>query len=383
MQNYRNGKWANQIISMQHPDGGWGCFHTLRGDSDTPITTEMALLRLELLGYTAEDECIKRALTYMETLLHTGRLPEGTEKTSDFETFVDLIVATRIRRFTDLCEPANEIAGKWAQVITKAFCSGTYSQADYDACYMQVFGRKPKGGRLTDFVNFYQLSILPGMLDQQTESLMLDYILSHDDGIYYVYESSLGIVPDMFQSKKASRYLAAIELLARYESWKDKISFAYDWLKANQQVDGTWDMGPSAKDGVYFPLSDRWDKTTRITDSTYRIGKLFSLPCYCGHDCSRCITYIATQKNDDDLRRQSQSFYRERFSLDIPLEKFNCEGGRSENVFELCKNCPFVKCCKERNVNSCSKCPEYPCKEISDYQAKYVNKCNQLENANY
>ena len=86
MQNYRNGKWANQIISMQHPDGSWGCFHTLRGDSDTPMTTEMALLRLELLGYTAEDKCIKIAIAHMETLLHTGELPEGKEKTSDFET---------------------------------------------------------------------------------------------------------------------------------------------------------------------------------------------------------------------------------------------------------------------------------------------------------
>lgn len=378
MQNYRNGKWANQIISMQHPDGSWGCFHTLRGDSDTPMTTEMALLRLELLGYTAEDKCIKRAIAHMETLLHTGELPEGKEKTSDFETFVDLIVAARIRRFTDRCESANEIAGKWAQVITKAFSSGTYSQTDYDECYTQVFGRKPKGGRLIDFVNFYQLSILPGMLDKQTESRMLDYVLSHEDGIYYVYENRLDGVPDEFQSKKASRYLAAIELLARYESGKDKLSFAYDWLKANQQTDGTWDMGAAAKDGVYFPLSDRWDKITRITDSTHRIGKLISLPCYCGHDCAWCVTYIATQRNDDNLRRQSQSFYKERFGLDIPLEKFNCEGGRSKNVFELCKECPFVKCCKERSVDSCSKCSEYPCKELSDYQAKYVNKCNQL-----
>lgn len=378
MQNYRNGKWANQIISMQHPDGSWGCFHTLRGDSDTPMTTEMALLRLELLGYTAEDDCIKRAIAHMETLLHTGELPEGKEKTSDFETFVDLIVAARIRRFTDRCESANEIAGKWAQVITNAFSSGTYSQTDYDECYTQVFGRKPKGGRLIDFVNFYQLSILPGMLDKQTESRMLDYVLSHEDGIYYVYENRLDGVPDEFQSKKASRYLAAIELLARYESGKDKLSFAYDWLKANQQTDGTWDMGAAAKDGVYFPLSDRWDKTTRITDSTHRIGKLISLPCYCGHDCARCITYIATLRNDENLRRQSQSFYKEQFGLDIPLEKFNCEGGRSQNVFELCKGCPFVKCCKERSVDSCSKCPEYPCKEISDYQVKYVNKCNQI-----
>ena len=378
MQNYRNGKCANQIISMQHPDGSWGCFHTLRGDSDTPMTTEMALLRLELLGYTAEDKCIKRAIAHMETLLHTGELPEGKEKTSDFETFVDLIVAARIRRFTDQCEPANEITGKWAQVITKAFSSGTYSQTDYDACYTQVFGRKPKGGRLIDFVNFYQLSILPGMLDKKTESLMLDYVLRHEGGIYYVYENRLDKVPDEFQSKKASRYLSAIELLARYESGKDKLSFAYEWLKANQQADGIWDMGAAAKDGVCFPLSDRWDKITRITDSTHRIGKLFSLPCYCGHDCARCITYIASLRNDDNLRRQSQSFYKGQFGLDISLEKINCEGGRSQNVFELCKGCPFVKCCKERSVDFCSKCLEYPCKELSDYQAKYVNKCNQV-----
>lgn len=378
MQNYRNGKWANQIIFMQHPDGSWGCFHTPRVDSDTPMTTEMALLRLELLGYTAEDECIQRAIAHMETLLHTGELPEGKEKTSDFEIFVDLIVATRIRRFTDQCESANEIADKWAQVITKAFSSGTYSQTDYDACYTQVFDRKPKGGRLIDFVNVYQLSILPSMLDKQTESLTLDYVLRREDGIYYVYENRLDKAPDEFQSKKASQYLAAIELLTRYGSGKDKLSFAYDWLKTNQRADGTWDMGAAAKDGVYFPLSDRWDKTTRITDSTHRIAKLFSLPCYCGHDCARCITYIATLRNDDNLRRQSQSFYKERFGLDIPLEKFNCEGGRSKNVFELCKECPFARCCKERSVDSCSKCPEYPCKELSDYQAKYVNKCNQI-----
>lgn len=100
--------------------------------------------------------------------------------------------------------------------------------------------------------------------------------------------------------------------------------------------------------------------------------------CCCGHDCARCITYIATQRKDDSLRRLSQRFYKEQFGLDIPLEKFNCNGGRSDNIFELCKECPFVKCCKQHNVDSCSKCPEYPCKEISDYKAKYVNKVNQI-----
>ena len=87
------------------------------------------------------------------------------------------------------------------------------------------------------------------MIDKQTESLMLDYVLRHEGGIYYVYENRLDSVPDEFQSKKASRYLAAIELLARYGSAKDKLLFAYDWLKDNQQTDGTWDMGAASKDG--------------------------------------------------------------------------------------------------------------------------------------
>ena len=113
-----------------------------------------------------------------------------------------------------------------------------------------------------------------------------------------------------------------------------------------------------------------------ITKEQYK--RLKAIFCYCGHDCTRCITYIATQRNNDNLRRQSQSYYKEKFGLDIPLEKFNCNGGRSEKVFEPCKECPFIQCCKQHDIDSCSKCPEYPCKEISDYKAKYVNKCNQL-----
>lgn len=102
------------------------------------------------------------------------------------------------------------------------------------------------------------------------------------------------------------------------------------------------------------------------------------ITCFCGHNCSKCVTYIATQKNDNNLRKQSQDFYKENFGLDIPLEKFICEGGRSNNKFELCIDCPFIKCCKKHGVDSCYECSQYPCKEIADYQEKYVNKCIQI-----
>ena len=100
--------------------------------------------------------------------------------------------------------------------------------------------------------------------------------------------------------------------------------------------------------------------------------------CYCGHDCSRCLTYLATINNDENLRKQSQEFYKAEFGVDIPLEDIHCLGGRSDNRFYLCKECPFIKCCKEHNAKMCPECCDYPCEAIKDYQEKYVNKCNQI-----
>ncbi len=376
---YKNGKWASQILSMQLPDGSWGNFHTLRSNSGIyPMATEQALFRLELLGYTEKDACIQNAIAYMEKRIHTGILPESKEKTSDFETFVDLVLAAWIRRFTCGSDAANKIAKEWATIITAAFQNGIYDQDAYNKSYLQIFGRKPKGGRLVDFVNFYPISLLVDMLDENTENLMLDYIIQHKNGIYYIYEDRLDILPTQFQSKQASRYLGAVELLYRYRYGRKKLAFVLQWLKDNQSADGTWNMGSLAKDGMYFPLSDRWTAQACIADSTYRIGKLLSLPCYCGHDCSRCVTYIATQKDDDTLREQSQKFYRETFGITIPLSEFYCFGGRSDCIFELCRDCPFRSCCRKHKVEQCSACPEYPCEEIREYQTRYVNQCNQI-----
>ncbi|MDD4495827.1 MAG: DUF3795 domain-containing protein, partial [Eubacteriales bacterium] len=107
--------------------------------------------------------------------------------------------------------------------------------------------------------------------------------------------------------------------------------------------------------------------------SDFRPGK-----CFCGHDCSRCITYLATVRNDENLRIQSQRFNKDEFNLDIPLNEVHCLGGRSDDIFKLCRDCPWMKCCRERNIDACLKCTEYPCKLLAEYQAKYVNKCNQL-----
>lgn len=101
-------------------------------------------------------------------------------------------------------------------------------------------------------------------------------------------------------------------------------------------------------------------------------------PCYCGHDCARCVTYLATVRDDDDLRRQAQRFYRDTFGLDIPLADLHCLGGRSRARFSLCRDCPWTACCRRRGLDRCADCPEYPCPPLADYIVKYVNRCNQL-----
>lgn len=60
-------------------------------------------------------------------------------------------------------------------------------------------------------------------------------------------------------------------------------------------------------------------------------------PCYCGHDCARCVTYLATVRDD-------------------------------EGRFCLSHGCPFRKCCHERGSNSCAECGDSPCPMIEDYQ---------------
>ena len=100
--------------------------------------------------------------------------------------------------------------------------------------------------------------------------------------------------------------------------------------------------------------------------------------CYCGHDCAKCVTYLATKNDDNCLKTQAQSFYKAEFGMEIPLDKMSCHGGRTDEIFELCRDCPFSKCCRERNISACNKCPEYPCGMLEKYQQKYVNKCNQI-----
>lgn len=275
---HKDVKWAKEIISLQDSEGKWGIFHSLAQPTTKNITTEQALRRLERLGYTIEDECIQKAVSYMnDCLIGEKSIPDYREKVHDWDIFTSLMLSTWIRRFTTDNPVANKIGKKWADVISGAFIGGTFNHEEYVSAYTDILGLKPGGGRLVDFVNFYPVSLVRDCLDEKTEQAVVDYILEGDNGIYYIYNSKIAVLPQVFESKNASYYLAAVELLSKYVHARHKLNFVIDWLNDNRNENGRWDMGKMSNDKVYFPLSDNWRKREdREADCTERITKLMA-----------------------------------------------------------------------------------------------------------
>ena len=272
---FKCSKWAKQVLSLQRDDGSWGYFHSMSEPRKYPFTTEQALRRLAVLGFTIEDEPIKKAVAYLHDCL-TGRneMPDRKEKLHDWNIFTKLMAAAWIRIFTREDPAANAVAETWADVISRAFSSGKYDHNDYLAAYQRTFKKQARGGRLVDFVHFYIVSLVSDCLDLKTERAVFDHILCHETGIYYIYPKPLSKLPETFMSKTASLYIGAVELLTDYRRCTDKLIFVADWLNGNK-INGKWDMGSEANDRIYFPLSDSWrSKDTRADDCTFRIEKL-------------------------------------------------------------------------------------------------------------
>ena len=122
--------------------------------------------------------------------------------------------------------------------------------------------------------------MLRGQLSKNTEKLLLKYVISKPDGIYYIYHNALNKLPAQFQSKETVKYLAVIDLLKDYSTAKEELGFVAEWLNKNKDIKGQWDLGAKSKDGIYLPISDSWrnaedrksDCTKKITEILGKIG---------------------------------------------------------------------------------------------------------------
>lgn len=277
MPDHRTGKWAAAILSSQQDDGTWGSmFHGLAQPANTPSTTEQALRRLHALGFSKDDEPIRRCVDMMAACLRGDRKIDAYwEKGVDWAMYEPLMLAAWIRRFDPDQPDALAYARRWAKVVEAGFVNGTYAEAAWNAAYEAEFHRRERHPRPIGFTALYHAMLLPGVLSPEAESAMIQHILER--GVYYIYDKPLIHPPATFASKETSYWLAALELLSEYLCAKDKLNFAAAFLYLNIGPDGQWDLGAKANDKVYFPLSDSWrTEAARKADCTERIRRFLN-----------------------------------------------------------------------------------------------------------
>jgi hypothetical protein len=90
---------------------------------------------------------------------------------------------------------------------------------------------------------------------------------------------------------------------------------------------------------------------------------------YCGLVCTDCKAYIATQKDDDELRREVVEVWSKEYNHEFSVADINCVGCLPVAGLHVghCGMCQIRKCGQERGVKNCGWCDAYPCDKIEDF----------------
>jgi hypothetical protein len=102
---------------------------------------------------------------------------------------------------------------------------------------------------------------------------------------------------------------------------------------------------------------------------------------YCGITCSDCPVFIATQRNDDVERRRVAEIFTKQYGTEYKPADINCDGcpNGSPRIFSYCNVCDIRKCGKEKHVENCAHCGDYPCEKLSKVFAGYSKAKETLD----
>lgn len=93
---------------------------------------------------------------------------------------------------------------------------------------------------------------------------------------------------------------------------------------------------------------------------------------FCGIICSKCPTFLATQKDDYNEKKNVAEKWSKEYKSDIKPEDINCDGclAITERIFNYCKVCQIRKCGMERKVKNCAHCEDYACDKLSKFHER-------------
>lgn len=87
-----------------------------------------------------------------------------------------------------------------------------------------------------------------------------------------------------------------------------------------------------------------------------------NLVAVCGLFCPSCTIFIASNEDPERLKRMSEM-------RNHTIEDIRCEGCRAEVRTGFCRTCKMSTCAKEKGIDFCGECSEYPCEELKEFQS--------------
>ena len=87
---------------------------------------------------------------------------------------------------------------------------------------------------------------------------------------------------------------------------------------------------------------------------------------FCGITCNDCRAFIATQRNDTELKKEVAKAWSTEQEILKP-EGIKCDGGlpTGRRLFKFCEICEVRRCGCEKGVENCAHCRELPCEKLT------------------
>ncbi|MFZ4462715.1 MAG: DUF3795 domain-containing protein [Bacteroidales bacterium] len=102
-----------------------------------------------------------------------------------------------------------------------------------------------------------------------------------------------------------------------------------------------------------------------------------ALAAACGLYCGACGIYLATQENDSEKILQYAVVLHQSF------EETLCDGcGATRKSLHCFKICIFIQCKREKGVDFCVDCEEFPCHALSEFKSKMPHRIEIIDSQN-
>lgn len=91
------------------------------------------------------------------------------------------------------------------------------------------------------------------------------------------------------------------------------------------------------------------------------------LAAVCGLFCPSCTLFIGTTEDPERLKLIALRVHRS-------IDELRCKGCHSEKRSYYCESCRMKKCAAQKGVAFCGECGEYPCRDLSVFQAEMPHR---------